>query len=275
MKTHRLVVPLLLLIGSVSLCASASPKLGKYAKAYTGSEGLTVTVVDVVDSGQKRKLVRIEGIESSIDGIVLLHDQVKTHKGYALQTTIKDALFWTLLSTDHRWGGKNILLTLPEDVRKKHRIWYDEKKSKKIDRGAILSQFQKDAASGAIQKIQLYSGSDLKKRTKRVFREAVNEAKRACGAPIGTRIDWGTIKGDHKKKLPLATLCRQAADELTQFCNASESNKSRAKKLVGITCQAGNAQQLTLSKNRLIWKIPTTKPFDKGALSKQIASLIR
>ncbi|MCB0405725.1 MAG: hypothetical protein KDD51_13165 [Bdellovibrionales bacterium] len=257
--------------------AHADIQLGKYGKVYSGSDGVRVEVVDLDSTTQKQKLVRISGTDSEIDDVTLLHDEVPDGKGNALQTVVHDDLFWTIRSQDFRWGGKEIVLTLPEDFRKKYNLYFDEKETKALDKSTILSKYRDQLKSGAVRKVQLYMGDDWKAHTKRTLKEAVDSAKERCGAPLGTRLDWDSMKATVTKTIPVASWCRLPADLLTNWCNSESKTKSKASKLTGLTCTAGSAQNLSLdSSKRLLWTIPSSSEYvDVAKLSQQLKTLLK
>lgn len=267
-----------LVIGSIVFGASAQCladiEVGKYAKHYKGEEGLEVVIVDLKGKDPKQKLIKVSGMESKIDDVVLLYSEVKNGKTIGFETAIDDSPFWTVRHTDHRYG-KDVLLMLPENFKKTYRLYHDTKESKKIDKSKILASYKKGLSDGSVGAIQRYSGSDLKANTNRTFRRSVNDAKKSCEAPIGAKVEWSTIKKKHKLTLPLASLCRLPADRIENHCRLGAASKN-VKKLKGIVCKVGGSQSLIVNnKNKLIWTIPSKGDIDHDQLKSSLSSLLK
>jgi hypothetical protein len=254
--------------------AAAGLEAGKYARHYKGQEGIEVTIVNLKGEAHD-KLVLVRGIESRIDDIPLLHTEVADGKASALTTVVDDKIFWTVRSQDSHWGGKTLVLRLPEDTTKGIHLYYDSAASKKVDAAALVARYEKSLADGAIKKIQLYQGGDLKPRSNGVFRRAVRAVGDQCGSPLGTKIEWSTIKGADTKNLPIATLCSQPARLLARACHDNPKKKLAAK-ISGITCTVGATQKLSLGADkRLHWRVPSKKAVAPDALASQFTKIFR
>jgi hypothetical protein len=268
---------LVFLVLSANVVFAGNLKVGKYPKIYSGDEGIKVTVISIEDSEPKSALVHVVGAESRIDDVVLLYKEVPNgSNGYGLETYIDDDTFWTVRSENHRYGGKEMLLTLPEARTKTISLYYNEKLSKDAKGDDILKKYESQLANGTIAKVQIYKGSeDIQGRANGVFKRAVNEAKTDCKAPIGAKIDWASISADVKAKRPVATLCRQAAEILAAYC-AKNAEHSVAKKVEQIHCSFGAKQDLSLGKDkRLMWQVPSSKEPDLEVLKKQIEQSVK
>ena len=273
-------------VGSVSVLAflvlssnaglASNLKVGKYPKVYSGNEGIKVTVISIQDSEPKRSLVHVVGAESRIDDVVLLYKEIPSGKdSYGLETYVDDDTYWTVRSESNSYGGKAMLLTLPESRAKPISVYYDEKLSKEVKGEDILKKYESQLADGTVAKVQIYKGSeDYKGYANGVFKRAVNEAKDDCKAPIGAKIDWSSINDDIKSKRPVATLCRQAAEILSAYC-AKNSEHSVAKKVEQIHCSFSAKQGLSLKDKRLMWQVPSSGEPDLEALKKQIEQSVK
>lgn len=259
--------------GVYSSVGMAEIKVGKYPRVYKGKEGIQVTVVEIQDTEPKKVLVRVTGIQTKIDDVVLMHTEIPDNKSFALETYINDDAFWTIRSEQHWYGGKNLVLTLPEAVREKISLYYDEVLSKKANAHALGRLYEKQLADGSIAKVQRYSGTDLAPRSNRVFKGAVNDTKGPCKAGIGAKINWDSFKDNHKKSLAIVTLCRQPAELLAKMCRDDDLNLGG--KIEGITCSVGASQNLVLKSKRLMWQIPAERPLDDEALKSQLVKLIK
>lgn len=260
--------------GLLSTVGIAEVKTGKYPRVYKGNEGIKVTVVELPDTEPKKVLVQVSGVQTKIDDVVLMHTEIPDNKSFALETYINDDKFWTLRSEQHWYGGKNLVLTLPEAVREKISLYYDEELSKKVDAKAMGKLYEQQLADGTIGKVQRYSGKDLEPHSNRAFKGAVNDAKTSCNAPIGAKIDWQSFNATHKKSLAVVTLCRQPAELLVNMCDGEEKVKM-AGKIEGITCSVGSSQNLSLKAKRLMWQIPGDRPIDEEALKNQLDKLFK
>lgn len=271
----KLAVAVLVLSSNAAFAGSL--KVGKYPKVYSGEEGIKVTVISIENSEPKKALVHVVGTETRIDDVVLLHTEVSNgSNGFALETYIDDDTFWTVSSENHRYGGKEMMLTLPESRTKSSYLSYSEKLSKAANADDILKKYESQLADGTVAKVQIYKGSeDIQARVNGVFKRAVNEAKSDCKAPIGSKIDWSSINADVKAKRPVASLCRAPAEILAAFCN-KVSGHSVAKKVEQIHCSFGNGQKLSLGGDkRLMWQVPADKEPDLADLKKQIEKVVK
>ena len=265
------------LVLSSNAVFASNLKVGKYPKVYSGDEGIKVTVISIEDTEPKKALVHVVGAETRIDDIVLLYTEVPNGSdGYGLETYIDDDTFWTVRSEHHQYGGKEMLLTLPEARTKSTSLSYSEKLSKEVKGDDILKKYESQVADGTIAKVQIYKGKeDIKGRANGIFKRAVNEAKDECNAPIGAKIDWSSISADVKAKRPIATLCRQAAEILAYYCKKN-SGHNVAKKVEQIHCSFGADQALSLGRDKsLKWQVPTNKEPDLENLKKQIEKAVK
>ena len=272
---HRIFA---LILGTSLVLVLASPadaglEAGKYARHYKGQEGIEVTIVNLKGEAHD-KLVLVKGIESRIDDVPLLHTKVADGEAIALTTVVDDKIFWTVRSQDSNWG-KTVVLRLPEDITNGIDLYYDRAGSKKVDAAALVARYEKSLADGAIKKIQLYKGPDFKPRSNGVFRRAVRAVGDQCGSPLGTKIDWSTIKGADTKNLPIATLCSRPARLLARACHDNPKKKLAAK-ISGITCTVGTTQKLSLGADkRLHWRVPAKKAVARDALASQFTKIFR
>ncbi len=265
-----------ILVLSSNAASASELKVGKYPKLYSGEEGIKVTVVSIEGSEPKKALVHVVGIESRIDDVVLLHTEKPNGDGFGLETYVDDDIFWTIRSEKHRYGGKEMLLILPESKSKPMSLYYNEKLSKEVNAADILKKYESQLADGSIAKVQVYKGSeDLQGYVNGIFKRAVNDAKAECKAPIGAKIDWSTIKADEKTKRPVATLCRQPAEVLVDICGKNAGNNV-AKKVEQIHCSFGPSQKISLgSDKRLMWQVPEKKELDLKDLRQQIEKALK
>lgn len=271
----------LLLLTLVMFCKPAMAAeivAGKYAKVYSGSEGLEVTVVPLQGEDKafgKRYLVAVKGVESRIDDIPLLYQETTVDKGYNLGTTVNDQDFYTFQYRDQSYGGKSFLVFLPESVTKANKVWYDEKKSKKADAKKIVASYEAKVKDGTIAKVQTYEGDDFKAHTNRTFKRAVDDAETPCGGGIGAKVDWSSVPKNMMGKFPLASRCGSVVNALYSLCS-DKLDAKMAKKISGITCVVGKSQNLKLGGDRrLMWQVNASADVDVKALHTQLNSLLK
>jgi hypothetical protein len=270
-----MILPALLLSCWSAPGAAADLVAGKYPKVYKGQEGIEVSIVPLQGDEPKNFLVLLKGIESKIDDVVMFFTEEPQGKNTLLYTFIDDKKSYSLHFRDSRWGGRDVLLFLPESPMKEINLWFDEKASKAVDTGAVVNQYKKQKGDGTIAKVESSSTKDWKPYVNGIFKGAVDDAEGPCGGGIGARIDWDTVDKGLYGKIALATMCRRPADTMERLCRNDDKLKL-AKKISGITCIVGKKQELSLgSDRRLIWKVPASGDIDLAAMESKLNSLLK
>lgn len=258
-----------------SQAVAADLVAGKYPKVYKGNEGIEVTILPLQGGEPKNFLVLLKGIESKIDDVVMYFTEEPQGKNTLLYTFIDDKKSYTLHFRDSRWGGRDVVMFLPEAPTKQLDLWYDEKASKAVDAAAIVRQHQKQRKDGTIAKVEASNEKDWKGYVNGIFKRAVDEAEGPCGGGIGAKIDWSSVDKSLYGKIALATMCRRPADTMERICRNDESRKL-SKKISGITCIVSKKQDLVLgSDKRLIWKVPSDGDLDLAVMESKLEALLK
>jgi hypothetical protein len=243
---------------------------GKTAKVYKGAHGVQVTLVPVSDGQIKRSLVLVNGADSKIEDVALLHVAEPGSRETAYYTFINDDKFYTLVFSENSGA-----LALPEAPTKKISLKYNDKDSKKVDTAAALKAHEQQLKDGTIAKLEISQESDWRGHVNSVVRRSADDAKSACGNAVGARVDWDSVDKTLFNKIALATMCRQVTDSLARRCHA-DAGKKASTAVDSISCVVSKSQNLTLGRDkRLIWNVPESGAVDLTAMESKINSLIK
>jgi hypothetical protein len=259
-------------MSGTSFSADLTP--GKIAKVYKSADGVTVTIVPLMGGETKNFIVTVEGTDSRLEDLAMLQIAESEDRETAFYTFINDDKFFTLVFSENTWGGKSVMLSLPEAPMKKISLKYNDKDSKKVDPKTIVKKHEDQIKDGSISRVELSDEKDWKGHVNGVFRRSVNNTKAYCGNGIGSSVDWDSVDRKLYNKIPLASMCRRPADALSRICK-DDSKKSINTKVSGITCVVSSSQALSFGADkRLIWKVPSSGVVDVPAMEKQLRQLI-
>lgn len=122
--------------GGMLWAKPAALTVGKTAKAYKGSDGVTVTIVPVLPRDSAQVLIKISGVDHAWDGLVFLHSVRKTGSktDYVMPVNGRDFVTVTVRNNQYTLyltGGKELVLTYDGDV------------SAKVDVNAVRDEYLK------------------------------------------------------------------------------------------------------------------------------------
>lgn len=266
----RLILVMLCLCGLASEALAGNWVAGKTAKVYKSAQGVKVTLVPVSEGQIKRSLVLINGTDSQIEDLAMLHVIEPGSSETAYYTFINDDKFYTLVFSENSGA-----LSLPEAPTKKISLKYSDKDSKKVDSASIVKAHEQQLKDGTLAKLEISQESDWRGHVNSVVRRSADDAKSACGNAVGARVDWDSVDKKFFNKIALATMCRQITDSLTRLCQASQ-NKKTSSSIDSISCVVGKSQDLSLGRDkRLIWRVPESGVVDIVAMEQKLNSLIK
>ena len=225
---HVAIIALTLCIGAT---AHAGPiKLGKYAKAFKGDDGIKAVLIG---AGEKQALLKITGVEGKVDGMVFLCEEKDASRGAKTYVAQINGRGWHILRKEpNRWGGGDtIRLYIPG--RKGMVVYFDEKASKKVKGSALLALHKKQAKKlAALAKFDRKGGQKSAEEDLAATLKATNKA---CGGALKVTIKWDTVTDETFKKYSISGYCGNQLDGLRRAC-ADAKFKVSAAKLKTATC---------------------------------------
>jgi hypothetical protein len=134
---------LLLFLISSSNSIAAEPELGKYPTVYEGND-YVVTLLNIGGKMEKSTLIKVEGIDSDLDGEIYLHvkkcDNIDcTNFKYETKEIPNKEKWWTLQST-RSWGEYDNVILYPPGINKKTSI-HKVKRPKNFDSNKFYSEY--------------------------------------------------------------------------------------------------------------------------------------
>lgn len=242
----------LLSLFSLSFEASAM-EISKYPRVYKGGEGLVVKVVSV--KGEKKQaLVELSGVDTELDGIVLLTEEVNAGKGTALKTRLHGEDVWVMRSDESWYGWKSMEVYLPETPTKSTGVYYDEKASKKVKGEALLKTYEKQKKDGTLAKLQAFNRKEREAAQNKYYAEEIQSTADSCGFKIPATIDWKSVSDDLLKDISIYGYCTPPLSALRGICGKSPDQKAKVKsKVKSVTCTFGAAMKVTLSSGVVQW----------------------
>ena len=238
----RRLLPLLpVAFWMLSSSAHAAMELSKYPRVYKGGEGLVVKVVSV--KGEKKQaLVQLSGVDTELDGVVLLTEEVSAGKGTALKTVLHGEDVWVMD------------VYLPETPTKPTNVHYDEKESKKVKGDAMLKTYEKQKKDGSLAKLQAFNRADREKAQNKSYAEEIKSTADACGFKVPAAIDWKSVSDQlFKDNISIHGYCSPPLSALRRLCDKSPALKAAVKsKVKSVGCRFASAMKLTLGANGVV-----------------------
>ncbi len=244
----------LALLAALALSSSAfALEISKYPRAYKGGEGLVVKVVSV--KGEKKQaLVQISGVDTELDEIVLLTEEVNAGKGTALKTRLHGEDVWVMRSDETWYGWKSMDVYLPETPTKSTNVYYDEAASKKVKGDALLKAYEKQKKDGTHAKLQKFNRADREKAQNKYYAEEVQSTADACGFKIPATIDWKAVSDDLLKDISIHGYCTPPLSALRSLCGKSPDLKAKVKaKVKSVACTFGATMKVTVAGGVVQW----------------------
>ena len=243
LPTARLAA--LALAGMACMPAMAQ-QLAKHAAAFKGDRGVSVVVAPTADD--KAALVRVQGINHPVDGVVFLADKVADNKRLVYRATL-DGSPWNIVVSEDlpNWGSSYTRTTayVPPNLRDGVGLYYDEKAAKSLDLAALGKTYQQQKAQGVQAKLAQFNRDNAVANTEQRLQEADSLATQTCGAPIKTTVNWGSFTEAHMRRISIAGYCKTVADAMRSLCSSDSAFKAKAAQNAHITCQVGDKLNLS------------------------------
>lgn len=215
--------------------ASAAPiKLGKYAQVYKGPKGAQVAVVD---AGEKQALVKVSGIETDADGLVLLCEVKPAGRGGKSYVTTYHGRAWTILATrPGRWGGGEDVFLSPPGVRSMN-VGYDEKASKALKPGTLLALHKRQGAK--LKAFATFNRKNEEAYQEKKLAEVVKRINQACGTSITVKLDWSKVTDELLKSYSIYGYCENNLDGLRRMCGKDLGKQAVSARVKSVVCRFG------------------------------------
>lgn len=233
------IAPLCITLSTAAMAQTSAPVLAPYAAAFKGENGLSLVVAPTADD--KGALIRFQGINSPLDGVVFLADKIKENKRLSFRTTLDGSPWTAVMSEDFQsWGGSyNRTQAYLPAMRDGIPLGYDEKASKALDLASLSKTYQKQKAEGVQEKLARFDKNKMVSSTEARVKSADDAASSACGTPVKTTLNWNSINEEQMKRLSISGYCSTMAEAMRQMCVDDPAFKSKAAKHANITCQFG------------------------------------
>lgn len=236
---------LVIAIAAAACAPAMAQKLATHAAVFKGDRGVSVVVAPTADD--KAALVRVQGINNPVDGVVFLADKVTDNKRLSYRTTL-DGNPWNIVVSEDvaSWGGSygTTQAYLPPNLRDGTNLSYDEKASKALDLAALTKTYQQQHKDGVQAKLARFDSKNYVANTEQRLNEADDGATKTCGVPVKTTVNWASVNEDQMKRLSIVGYCNTVANAMRTLCTADASFKAKAAKNANITCQLGDKLNL-------------------------------
>ena len=241
--TARLVA---LALAGMACMPAVAQQLAKHGAAFKGDRGVNVVVAPTADD--KAALVRVQGINHPVDGVVFLADKVADNKRLAYRATL-DGKPWNIVVTEDMssWGTSysRTVAYVPPNMRDGQSLYYDDKAAKGMDLAALAKTYQQQKAQGVQAKLAQFDRSKFVANTEQRLQEADSRAAQSCGAPIKTTVNWGSFTEEQMHRISIAGYCQTVADAMRALCTSDSAFKAKAAQNARITCQLGDKLNLS------------------------------
>lgn len=233
----------LLLAASLLTLNASALELAKYPQVFDAGKGISVIVAPSSDG--KQALIQVSGINHPLDEVVLLtaiKDRGNDDRDY---TTTLDGSAYNMLIKRQGWGGERYQLYLPSTDG--FELGFDETKSKETKPASLLALYEQQNKKGIQDKL---SSFDREKRVAdftQQLQQIDQDASKACGTPLVTKVEWSAIDDDKLKRLSVPSFCGEVASQLASLCQNGDEQKAVAKGLKTVQCSF--AQKLKLREN--------------------------
>ncbi len=234
----------------------AEISLSNYAKVYKGGEGAVVTLIPLSPPAEKKALIHISGMDTEIDGLVLLYDLEDWGSGEAYVMTYDGSRRARLSSEKDYWTSWTTLF-LP-DHPNGIEVTYDEKSSKAAISGDFLKLYLKHKEKNIQQELARFKRDRHEARANADLLEKAKDTSAACGSEIKASIDWKSISDEALKELSIGSFCGSPLEGLAVLCKESEENKKTlARKVARVNCKFADKVHIDIRDRVLQWT--TTK----------------
>lgn len=251
---------LLTLLGSQAFAAEDSSKpemkADKYVQVYSGPQGSVIKVLPVTIGYKKKALVEISGIQTEVDGIVILHDIIKRRSGMAYTTIIRGKNVWTLEGREGYYGRMYFSARTPERF-KRFDVVYNELVSKKENPRYMIERYKGQLAQGIQTKIAKFSRKDKQAQILTSLKETLNKYQSSCGSNIDIDINWNSITDENLKGLSISSYCGAPVEAMQTLCYTNKDFKAfAAAKVKTVHCEMKERMKIRFNGNGVVsWNV--------------------
>jgi len=215
-----------------------------------------------------KALIRVTGIETELDGLILLYKLVNEGRREAYVMTY-DGRSSTRLRSEREYWGKWTSVYLP-DVKGEFDVGYDEKASKAFDIEKFKQAYLKQEKNHVQENLAKFKREKHLKSNEIAFAEKAKEASEACGSDIKASIDWNTVSEENLKELSISSYCGAPLESLAYLCKKSDGNKKTlSQKVSKFNCRMGGTMHLGISEKTLNWMTNKDTP-NQGDFTKYV-----
>ncbi|MCL2714722.1 MAG: hypothetical protein FWD68_09135 [Alphaproteobacteria bacterium] len=246
------------------LAAFAAPELAPHPSAFQAAKGITIVVAPTADD--KAALVRVQGVNLPIDNVVFLAEKTVQGERTVLSITYDGRSFGLIVNNEggSYWSYGTKAFLPGGNVRDGIQIGYDEEASKKVDLKALADAYDGQVKNGVQDKLARFDRDRAIAKGDAGAREADEQAAKACGVPVKTTIDWGSVTDDQMQRLSIGGFCGTVAEAAQRLCVDSYTNKEQFKAWLGghsnITCQFGDRLRLSADNGTIAFRTSETAP---------------
>lgn len=267
-------------------------KLSPYPRVYLALDaGITVTVIPIEskqDKATHHALVKVQGVNTVIDNVVLRYDVKQRQSYYGAQPVDIYTMTWQgqsqrRLVSSGGWYS-SYTLYLPGSPQH-YTVFYDAKRSKKVDIAAFKKAYQDQLEKGLQKKFATFDVSASRQRVEKDIQAKATQVATLCHTPpIKVIIDWSTIDNEQLKTKSVVSYCGAPLEALEQFCqeksyyqrNFHLDGMALAKPTQTLHCQVKNQLHLTQNPNGTLnwttaWDVPNQTEFVRNNLMNNTA----
>ncbi len=244
----------LALVATSPTLEAQSLKPSKYARVYSGGEGLTVTLVPLMPNPAKEALIEVTGTTSAIDSVVLRYEAVGEER-LSWSTKLAGENFWTVRN-EKEWGTNRLYLALPERPMNPIALSFNENASKSVNASRLIKKHQTQLGNGTITKLVAWNRKEREAQNNEAFYEGVTSMNKACKTEIRASIDWSTVNDELLKKLNVSAYCSPEIHAVESACEDPTRRASIVRSVKTFTCKLTDSElRVRLEPDgTLVWK---------------------
>ncbi|ETX11379.1 hypothetical protein MUS1_11345 [Marinomonas ushuaiensis DSM 15871] len=246
---------ILLIIGIFLSHTVAALDLVKYPIELSSYEGITVVIVPTLD--KKQALLKITGINHSIDDVVFL----TTYKQHGNKKAYKytfDGSERALVSVDDNYGCCSYELYIP-DSRKSIYLEKTENTDPIITKN-LLAQYEQQLNKGLQAKLAAFNREKHVTSQQQSILDVDKEVLVKCELPIQSSIDWKKVSDADLKKYSVGSFCAQVGHEIAKMCEQNNQFKTQVSQFNAVHCDFTDTLKLRKKDKVLNFKIAPTEP---------------
>jgi hypothetical protein len=236
-----------------SLASADAMEVSKYAKVYVGPEGLSVTVLPIATSGTQRALIRVSGVDSELDGLVIAYEKSERGRDQMSWVTTLHGEKFSTIYTVSSWGQIRHKARLPESPMAAVDVYYDEKASKAVNTERMAKLYE--AHREKVKALASWNRKERQSQEEQSLLSQLADLNKSCGTAITATIDWATVTDEHLKDLSIHGYCAKPLDALETICRRDAGTKTEITNRIGkLHCQFGSKMRIRLTDDTITWK---------------------